>query len=77
MKTKVIIGVAPTRRDAFLKESAHQVRDALNAALVGYDAEFISISGVNEEDLLLDDASAQAVIERFRSARVDGVFFPM
>lgn len=76
MKTKVIIGVAPTRRDAFLKESAHQVRDALNAALVGYDAEFISISGVNEEDLLLDDASAQAVIERFRSARVDGVFFP-
>lgn len=76
MKTKVTIGVAPTRRNAFMKEDAHRVRDAVQAALTGYDAVFVPIAGVNEEDLLLDDASTQQTIDRFREAKVDGVFFP-
>lgn len=76
MNKKVIIGVAPTRRNAFLKEDAHKARDAVNAALNGYEAEFVSIAGINDESLLLDDKSINKTIERFREARVDGVFFP-
>jgi L-fucose isomerase-like protein len=74
--TNIRIGVAPTRRDAFVKSAAHKVRDLVNNSLKGFDAEFVFIDGVTDEGLLIDDQSADLVINFFRTSNIDGIFFP-
>ena len=76
---KFVLGYAPTRRFVFSAEDAHRYKVLIREKIesFGLDIDIVDLEGVNEEGLLYDDLiGSEAIIERFRSARVDAVFFP-
>ena len=44
--------------------------------LAGHPVELVDLAGINEEELLFRDADVPAVVEKFRAADVDALFFP-
>ena len=82
---KVKIGLAPMRRDrpkrppkTFLawesaEERGHRFVKYIEENFTSEHVEFVNINGIGCNDLMFDDASAEAVIERFQKEKVDAV----
>ena len=82
---KVKIGLAPMRRDrpqrppkTFLawesaEERGHRFVKYIEDNFTSEHVEFVNINGIGCNDLMFDDASAEAVIERFQKEKVDAV----
>ena len=73
---KIVIGVAATRRDVFSKTEAKRYKDIVLEKLKAYDVEIVDIEGINEEGLLFQEEDLQAIVDKFKAAHVEGVFFP-
>ncbi|MDJ1121917.1 L-fucose/L-arabinose isomerase family protein [Olsenella sp. YH-ols2217] len=70
------IGYAPTRRSIFSAPDARLYRDIIADRLRELGVEFVDIDDINEEGLLFDEDDRLRVLEKFREAKVDGLFLP-
>jgi len=70
------IGYAPTRRDCFTHPDAQKYKEKIKLAIKDWGAELVDIEGINAEGLLMSPSDIPGVIECFKTAGVDGVFFP-
>lgn len=85
LRYDIKIGLLPMRRNAtdrpkgtFLtwhsaEERGHRMVDYIESHFAGGHLSFADTKGLGHKDLVYDDASAQAVIARFREERVDAV----
>lgn len=77
MKETLRLGFAPTRRFVFSKEDAFKFKNLTREKIGQYGVEVFDLEGINAEGLLYDnDADADKIIQRFKAADVDAVFFP-
>ena len=76
MEHKILIGMAPTRRFIFSKEDALKFKGLTQKKLKELDADFIDIDDINEEGLLHAEEDVEKVVEKFKVAKVNAVFFP-
>lgn len=75
-KTIIKIGYCPTRRDVFDKNAAIEYGKSIKEYISRYDIEIVDIEGINNENLLFEDKDIEPVIDKFRKADVDAIFFP-
>jgi L-fucose isomerase-like protein len=73
---KITLGYAPTRRSIFSAPDARKYRALIREKLAEFGVEIIDIDDINREGLLYDEADIPGIIEKFKAAKVDGVFFP-
>lgn len=77
---KVILGVAPTRRDWVTNKSTLSNRDHIINVTKNlcnkYDVEYVGIEGLSSDDIMADLETADKVIELFRSKKVNALFIP-
>ena len=74
--SNIKIGYCPTRRDVFSREEAIKFNKRIRESMNAFPIEVVDLKGINEEELLFSDSDIEAVIDRFRSERVDALFFP-
>ncbi|NCB29473.1 MAG: fucose isomerase [Clostridia bacterium] len=70
------LGFAPTRRSIFSAPDALKYRDLTAKRLEELGIDFVDITDVNDEGLLFDEESRVKMVEKFRAARIDGLFLP-
>lgn len=73
---KIILGYAPTRRSIFSALDALKYRGLTAERLQELGIDFVDIDDVNEEGLLYDDADVRRIADKFKAAKVDGLFLP-
>ncbi|MCF0106763.1 MAG: L-fucose/L-arabinose isomerase family protein [Holdemanella sp.] len=73
---KVVLGFAPTRRSIFSAPDAVKYANLTRERLKELDVEFVDIDDISEDGLLHDDNDRIKIEEKFRAAKVDGLFFP-
>ncbi len=77
---KLVLGVAPTRRDYFTNETVLKNRDDINATVAQlsgqYGFETVGIEGLSEDGTLSTTAVADKAAERFRQRGVNALFIP-
>ncbi len=77
---KVILGVAPTRRDWVTNAATLKNRDHINEVTKTlcekYDVEFVGIEGLSSDNIMSDIATADKIIEHFRNKKVNALFIP-
>lgn len=79
---KVVIGLAPTRRDFFPKpkdayENKKKMMPVLKEIFAGiHDVEIVDIDWLNEEGMIADMEEVPKVEKHFKDAGVDAVFMP-
>lgn len=76
MNTKIILGVAPTRRNLFSREDAIKYKNNILSKLKDNNIEFVDIEWLNEDGLLYDTKDVDAVVECFVREKVDALFVP-
>lgn len=73
---RIVIGLAPTRRSIFSAPDAVKYANLTRDRLHELGVEFVDIDDIAEDGLLHDDADRIKIAEKFKAARVDGLFFP-
>ena len=73
---KVVIGLAPTRRSIFSAPDAVKYANLTRKRLQELGVEFVDIDDIAEDGLLHDEQDRIRIAEKFKTAGVDGVFFP-
>lgn len=70
------LGYAPTRRSIFSAPDAVKYRGLTRDKLEELGVCFVDIDDINEEGLLYDDGDLEAIVAKFRSEGVHGLFVP-
>ncbi|MGB4660394.1 MAG: L-fucose/L-arabinose isomerase family protein [Mobilitalea sp.] len=70
------IGFAPTRRSIFSAPDAIKYGNLTRDRLTELGVEFVDITDINEEGLLYNEEDRIKIAEKFRAAKVDGLFLP-
>lgn len=73
---KVKIGFAPTRRSIFSAPDAVKFANLTRDRLRELGVEFVDITDINDEGLLYQECDRIKIRDKFRSAGIDGLFFP-
>ena len=73
---KIKLGFAPTRRSIFSAPDALKYANLTRQRLRELDVDFVDIDDINDEGLLYSDGDLARIVEKFRSAGVDGLFLP-
>ena len=73
---KIKIGFAPTRRSIFSAPDAVKFANLTRDRLRELGAEFVDITDINDEGLLYQECDRIKIRDKFRSAGIDGLFFP-
>lgn len=76
MDFKVRIGLAPTRRFIFSKEDAFKFKKLTQQKLAELGVDYVDIDDINEEGLLHSESDVEKVVEKFKAAKVNALFFP-
>ena len=76
MDHNIIIGMAPTRRFIFSKEDALKFKVLTQQKLTALGVNYVDIDDVNEEGLLHSESDVEKVVEKFKAAKVNALFFP-
>ncbi len=76
MKTKLRIGLVPTRRVVFDARAAMEQKSILLRALRKYDVKWVDIDDVATDGIACDMGEVPAIVKKFKEAEVDGIFFP-
>lgn len=76
MDHKILIGMAPTRRFIFSKEDALKYKKLIQEKLRALNVDFVDIDDVNDEGLLHTEEDVAKVVEKFKNAKVNALFFP-
>ncbi len=74
--TTVRIGYAPTRRSIFSAPDAVKYADLTRERLKELGVEFVDINDISKDGLLHDDQDRIRIAEKFKSEKIDGLFFP-
>ncbi len=72
----VKLGMAPTRRSIFSAPDAVKYANLTRKRLRELNVEFVDIDDIAEDGLLHDDNDRAKIAEKFKAAKVDGLFFP-
>jgi len=81
-KKKIILGIAPTRRDTFPPagfaiEAYKGIKKRLDSIFDNIpDVEIVDIENINEEGLLVENSDVCKVVRLFREKNVDAIFVP-
>lgn len=73
---KLTLAFAPTRRSIFSAPAAVKYANKTRKKLRELGVSFVDIDDVNEEGLLYDEAGRLKMAEKFKTAKVDGLFLP-
>ena len=73
---RIVLGFAPTRRSIFSAPDAVKYRGLTAERLRELGVEFVDIDDINEEGLLYSEEDRLKILEKFRAAKVDGLFRP-
>ncbi|MDR2305341.1 MAG: L-fucose/L-arabinose isomerase family protein [Treponema sp.] len=73
---KITLGYAPTRRSIFSAPDALKYRNLTGKRLGELGIGIVDIDDINGEGLLYDGNDIPKIIEKFKTAGVDGLFFP-
>ena len=73
---KVILGFAPTRRSIFSAPAAVEYADYTRKKLDALGVEYVDITDISSDGLLHDDHDREKIAEKFKAAKVDGLFVP-
>lgn len=73
---KIKIGFAPTRRSIFSAPDAVKFANLTRDRLRELGVEFVDITDINDEGLLYQECDRIKIRDKFRSAGIDGLFFP-
>ena len=76
MERKLKLAYCPTRRDVFSREEAIRFHQRIRKQIEDFPVEIVDLSGISREELLYQDCDIPAIIDRFRQAKVDAIFFP-
>lgn len=74
--TKIVIGLAPTRRSIFSAPDAVKFANLTRERLRELSVEFVDIDDIAEDGLLHSEEDRIKIAEKFKAAKVDGLFFP-
>ena len=74
--TRIVLGLAPTRRSIFSAPDAVKYANLTRERLRELGVEFVDIDDIAEDGLLHDEADRIKIAEKFKAAGVDGLFFP-
>lgn len=72
----IIIGVAPTRRNIFSKDSAMALKTATYTRLSEIGINYVNIEDINSEGLLFQEEDVEKIVAKFSQNKVDALFFP-
>lgn len=70
------IGFAPTRRSIFSAPDAVKYANLTRERLQELGVEFVDIDDIADDGLLHDEADRIKIAEKFKAAKIDGLFFP-
>lgn len=70
------LGFAPTRRSIFSAPDAIKYRGLTKARLQELGVSFVDIDDINAEGLLYDESDRLKITEKFKQAKIDGLFLP-
>lgn len=73
---KIKIGFAPTRRSIFSAPDAVKFANLTRDRLRELGVDFVDITDINDEGLLYQECDRIKIRDKFRSAGIDGLFFP-
>ncbi|MCT8192936.1 hypothetical protein KY382_32930 [Pseudomonas monteilii] len=71
---KVTIGFAPTRRNLFSAEAAIEYANLTRQKMDELAIDYVDILDINEDGLLYDDEGVEKIAEKFKAAKIDGLF---
>lgn len=71
---EIKIGFAPTRRNIFSADAAIEFADKTRDKLDSMAVNYIDIKDVNDDGLLYDDAGMNKITDKFKAAKIDGLF---
>lgn len=74
--TKIVIGLAPTRRSIFSAPDAVKFANLTRDRLRELSVEFVDIDDIAEDGLLHSEEDRIKIAGKFKAAGVDGLFFP-
>lgn len=74
--TKIVIGLAPTRRSIFSAPDAVKFANLTRERLRELSVEFIDIDDIADDGLLHSEEDRVKIAEKFKAAKIDGLFFP-
>ena len=73
---EIVIGLAPTRRSIFSAPDAVRYAILTRERLRELGVKFVDIEDIAEDGLLHDEKDRIRIAEKFKAAKVDGLFFP-
>ena len=73
---EIVIGLAPTRRSIFSAPAAVAFADLTRDRLNELGVKYVDITDIAEDGLLHDDDDRIRIAEKFKAAKIDGLFFP-
>ena len=73
---KITLGYAPTRRSIFSAPDAVKYRGLTKKRLEELGVSFVDIDDINDEGLLYDENDRLKIVEKFKKAKIDGLFLP-
>ena len=76
MERKIKLGIAPTRRNMFIREEAIKYKSLILDKMREWNLDFVDLEWLNEEGLLYDVSFVDEVEKRFQEEKVDALFIP-
>lgn len=73
---KIVLGYAPTRRNIFSAPDAVKYADLTRDRLKELGVDFVDIDDIADDGLLHSEEDRIKIAEKFKVAKVDGLFFP-
>ncbi len=73
---KIVLGFVPTRRSIFSAPDAVKYAGLTRKKLRELGVEFVDIDDISEDGLLHNEADRIRMEEKFKAAKIDGLFFP-
>ena len=73
---KILIGLAPTRRNIFSAPAAEMESKKIRKKLKKLNIEFADIDDISSDGLLHSEEDRLLILKKFKEAGVDGLFFP-
>lgn len=70
------LGFAPTRRSIFSAPDALKYRNLTAKRLEELGVSFVDIDDINDEGLLYNENDRLKIVEKFKAAKIDGLFLP-
>ena len=72
--SQIKLGFAPTRRNIFSATAAIEFANKTREKLDKLGVNYVDIKDINDDGLLYDDEGLEKITEKFKEAKIDGLF---